>query len=62
MARFGGSLRGGVPVKRVVPGSFGWLLLIVGDFEWFQMVCCFSSYTNSQHAEELFFYYTQERT
>ena len=26
------------------------------------MVCCFSSYTNSQHIEEIFFNYAQERT
>ena len=26
------------------------------------MVCCFSGYMNSQHTDELFFYYTQERT
>ena len=27
-------------------GDFGWLLLVEGDFEWFQAVCCFSSYIN----------------
>ena len=25
-------------------GGFGWFLLVEGDFRWFQVVCCFSSY------------------
>ena len=34
---------GGVLAKQVVSGDF-WI--VAGDIGWFQMVCCFSSYTN----------------
>ena len=34
---------GEVPLVQVV---FGGLWLLSGDFRWFQVVCCFSSYTN----------------
>ena len=27
-------------------GGFGWFLLVEGDFGWFPVVCCFSSYIN----------------
>ena len=27
-------------------GGSGWFLLVEGDFRWFKVVCCFSSYTN----------------
>ena len=27
-------------------GGFRWFLLVEDDFRWFQVVCCFSSYTN----------------
>ena len=49
--RFGVSLRGGVVGVSVGAssfgwflGSFGWFLLGEGDFGWFQVVYCFSSY------------------
>ena len=42
--RFGSSLRGGVVGGSVRASSFGWFLLVEGDFGWFQVVCCFSSY------------------
>ena len=54
--RFDGSLRGGVAGGSGGAGSFewflggfGWFLLVsgdFGDFGWFEVVCCFSSYTN----------------
>ena len=51
--RFGASLRGGVVGGSVGAssfgwflGGFGWFLLDEGDFGWFQVVCCFSSYIN----------------
>ena len=51
--RFRGSLRGGVPGVSVGTsifgwflGGFGWFLLVEDNFEWFQVVWCFSSYTN----------------
>ena len=52
--RFVGSLRGGVAGGSGEASSFGWFLggflwflLVAGDIGWFQVVCCFSSYTNS---------------
>ena len=27
-------------------GGFGWFLLVEGDFRWFQVACCFGSFTN----------------
>ena len=27
-------------------GGFGWFLLVEGEFGWFRVVCCFSSYIN----------------
>ena len=51
--RFGASLRGGLVEGSVGAssfgwflGGFGWFLLVEGDFGWFQVVCCFSSYIN----------------
>ena len=51
--RFGALLRGGVVGGSVVAssfgwflGGFGWFLLGEGDFGWFQVVCCFTSYIN----------------
>ena len=54
--RFDGSLRGGVAGAsggassfEWFLGGFGWLLLVsgdFGDFEWFEVVCYFSSYPN----------------
>ena len=51
--RFVGSLRGGVAGDSVEASSFGWFLggfrwflLVADDIGWFQVVCCFSSYTN----------------
>ena len=48
-----GSLYGGVAGGSGEPSSFGWFLggfqwflLVTGDIGWFQVVCCFSSYTN----------------
>ena len=49
--KFGSLLRGGVVGGSVGAssfgwflGGFGWFLLVEGDFGWFQVVCCFSSY------------------
>ena len=36
----------GVLLVQVVLGGFGWFLLFEDNFGWFQMICCFSSYTN----------------
>ena len=51
--RFGGWLCGGVAGGFVGAssfgsflGGFGYFLLVEGDLGWFQVVCCFSSYTN----------------
>ena len=51
--RFAGSLCGGVAGGSGEASSFGWFLggfrwflLVAGDIRWFQVVCCFSSYTN----------------
>ena len=51
--KFGSLLRGGVVGSSVGAsifgwflGGFGWFLLVEGDFGWFQVVCCFSSYIN----------------
>ena len=51
--RFGRSLRGEVVGGSVAASSFGWFQggfrwfpLVEGDFGWFQMVCCFTSYIN----------------
>ena len=48
--RSGSLLRGGVVGGSVGESNFGWflggfgvLLLVEGDFGWFQVVCCFSS-------------------
>ena len=47
------SLLGGVAGGSVEASSFGWFLggfwwflLVEGDIEWLQVVCCFSTYTN----------------
>ena len=63
--RFVGSLRGGVAGGSGETSSFGWflgyfrwLLLVVGDIEWFQMVCCFSNYTNFRRIISLLYSWT----
>ena len=51
--RSGSSLRGKVVRGSIGASSFGWFLgglrwflLVEGDFGWFQVVFCFSSYVN----------------
>ena len=55
-----------VPVKQVVSGGFWvvsdgfcWLRVISNGFRWFAVLVVTRI---SQHTEELFLYYTQERT
>ena len=57
--RFGSLLRGWVVGGSVGASSFGWFL---GDFGWFQLVCCLVVTSISQHTEHLTLYCTHGRT